>query len=253
MDMYAIETRAAPRRQAVHGVTIGIMVLDTGFQRLPGDIGYAPTWRFPVQYAVVRGATPDRIVKPNADGMLDLFLRAADDLVALGVEGIATSCGFLAILHPALVAHCPVPIATSSLLQIPLVQSILPAGKRVGVLTADKAALSAEHFRAVGCPTDLPVVGMPPDGVFRHNLRTGQPVVEYAAQEREVLAMAEQLLRAHPDVGAIVSECTNLPPYSARIEAMFGVPVYDVITLVEWFHAGLRPRRYTADTGHSPS
>ena len=51
------------RRQPVHGVSIGIMMLDTGFQRLPGDIGYAPTWRFPVQFAVVRGATPDRIVQ----------------------------------------------------------------------------------------------------------------------------------------------------------------------------------------------
>jgi hypothetical protein len=233
-----------PRRQPVHGVTIGIMVLDTGFQRLPGDIAYAPTWRFPVQYAVVRGATGDRVLSPNAGGTLDLFLKAADDLVALGVDGIATSCGFLAILHPALVAHCPVPVATSSLLQIPLVRSILPRGQRVGVLTADKDALTAAHFRAVGCPTDLPVVGMPPDGIFRANLRTGQPVVDYAAQEREVLGMAEELLGQNPDVGAIVCECTNLPPYSARIEEQFGVPVFDVITMLEWFHAGLRPRRY---------
>jgi hypothetical protein len=237
--------RRLHRRQPVHGVKMGIMMLDTGFQRLPGDIGYAPTWRFPVQFAVVRGATPDRIVKPNADGMLDLFLRAADDLVALGVDGITTSCGFLAILHPQLVAHCAVPVATSSLLQIPLVQSILPKGKSVGVLTADKDALSPDHFRAVGCPTDLPVVGMPPDGIFRHNNRTGQPVVDRAAQEREVLGMAEQLLRENPDVGAIVSECTNLPPYSAQIERTFGVPVYDIIGFVEWFHAGLKPRRYT--------
>jgi hypothetical protein len=84
------------QRQPVHGVTIGIMILDTGFQRLPGDIGYAPTFRFPVQYAVVRGATPDRIVKPKADGMLEMFKAAADDLIALGVDGITTSCGFLA-------------------------------------------------------------------------------------------------------------------------------------------------------------
>ncbi len=86
---------------------------------------------------------------------------------------------------------------------------------------------------------------MPADGMFRYNNRTGQPVVDYAAQEREVLGMAETLLARHPDVGAIVSECTNLPPYSAAIEAAFGVPVYDIITLVEWFHAGLRPRRYS--------
>lgn len=238
-------SRRPPRRVPVHGVSIGIMVLDTGFQRLPGDIGYAPTWNFPVHYAVVRGATPDRVVKPNADGMLDLFIRAADELVALGVDGITTSCGFLAILHPHLVAHCPIPVATSSLLQIPLVQSILPKGRRVGVLTADAEALSIEHFRAVGVEPGIPVVGMPRHGVFRHNLRTGQPVVDYAAQEREVLAMAERLLSRHPEVGAIVSECTNLPPYSAAIEATFGVPVYDIVTLVKWFRAGLRPRRFS--------
>jgi Asp/Glu/hydantoin racemase len=232
------------QRQPVHGVSIGIMILDTGFQRLPGDIGYAPTFRFPVQYAVVRGATPDRIVKPKADGMLELFKRAADDLIALGVDGITTSCGFLACLHQELTAHCSVPIATSSLLQIPLVQSLLPRGKRIGVLTADKEALTEDHFRSVGVAPGLPVVGMPPNGVFRYNNRTGQPVVDREAQEAEVLGMAEELLTQHADIGAIVCECTNLPPYSAAIERRFGVPVYDIITLVEWFHAGLKPRRY---------
>jgi Asp/Glu/hydantoin racemase len=234
------------QRQPVHGVSIGVMMLDTGFQRLPGDIGYAPTFRFPVQYAVVRGATPARIVKPKADGMLEMFKAAADDLIALGVDGITTSCGFLACLHQELAAHCSVPIATSSLLQIPLVQSMLPKGKRVGVLTANKAALTADHFRAVGVATDLPVVGMPPNGVFRFNNSTGQPRVDRDAQEAEVLGMAEELLTGNDNIGAIVCECTNLPPYSHAIERRFGVPVYDIITLVEWFHAGLKPRHYTA-------
>jgi Asp/Glu/hydantoin racemase len=198
-----------------------------------------------VQYAVVRGATPQRIVQPKADGMLEMFKTAADDLIALGVDGITTSCGFLACLHQELAAHCSVPIATSSLLQIPLVQSMLPRGKRVGVLTANKAALTDDHFRSVGVATDLPVVGMPPNGVFRFNNSTGQPVVDRDAQEAEVLGMAEELLTQNDNIGAIVCECTNLPPYSAAIERRFGVPVFDIITLVEWFHAGLKPRRYT--------
>src|SRR6185437_14737876 len=143
--------------------------------------------------AVVRGATPQRITRPRADGMLDLFLRAADELVSLGVDGITTSCGFLAVLHPDLVAHCPVPVASSSLLQIPLVQSLLPRGKRVGVITADRDALTAEHFRGVGAPTDLPVAGLPPDGVFKRNLHLAAPVVDRAAQEAEVLEMTRRL------------------------------------------------------------
>jgi len=220
------------------------MVLDTRFQRLPGDIGHAATWPFPVQYAVVRGATSQRVLSDGAGGTLDLFKKAADELVALGVDGITTSCGFLAILHPHLVRHCPVPVATSALLQIPLVQAVLPAGKRVGVLTADEAALTPAHFAAVGAPVDLPVAGLPPNGVFRSDLRSGSALVDPAVQEAELVGVAKRLMEQHPDIGALVLECTNLPPYAAAIQAACGVPVYDIVTLITWFQAGLRPRRY---------
>lgn len=232
------------RSRAVHGVTIGILILDTGFQRLPGDIGYGGTWRFPVQYAVVRGAPQDGVFAASDERTLTLFLRAVDELVALGVDGITTSCGFLAVWHRRFVAHSPVPVATSSLLQIPLVQSLLPANKRVGVLTWSKEHLTPEHFIAVGAPTDLPVGDLPLDAAFNRNMALGNPAVDRAVQECEVLVAVDRLLSAHPEIGAIVSECTNLPPYSATIERTFDVPVYDIVTLVEWFQSGLRPRRY---------
>lgn len=233
------------KRSPVHGITLGIMVLDTQFQRLLGDIGNATTWPFPVHYAVVRGATGDRVLSPGAGGTLDLFLQAIDELVALGVDGITTSCGFLAILHPQLVRHSPVPVATSALLQIPLVQAVLPFGKRVGVLTADASALTPAHFAAVGAPTDLPVAGLPPNGAFRADLLGGNPAVDPSVQEAELIGMARGLIEANPDIGAIVLECTNMPPHAAAIEAACGVPVYDIVSLVTWFHAGLKPRRHS--------
>ncbi len=233
-----------PRRKTVHGVSIGILMLDTGFERLPGDIGYAPTWPFPVHYRIVKGATGVRLLSQGGGGLLDHFVEAANDLVEMGVDGIATSCGFLALFHKELTARCPVPVATSSLLQIPFVQSMLPAGKRIGVLTADSDALTADHFRAVGCPTDLPVVGVPPTGVFRKDFRSPSLKVDPKAQEEEVLGMAARLLGENRDIGAIVLECTNLAPYSASIAETFQIPVFDVVTLVNWLHAGLRPTRY---------
>ena len=232
------------RRKTVHGVTIGILMLDTGFERVAGDIGFAPTWSFPVHYRVVTGATGVRVVSDGGGDTLDLFLQAADDLVALGVDGIATSCGFLALFHQQLRAHCPVPVASSSLLQIPFVQSMLPLGRRVGVLTAEKAALTAAHFTAVGCPTDLPVVGMPPDGVFKTGLRNPPPKADVPGQRREAVQMAHDLTELCPDIGAIVCECTNLAPHSAAIAAAVGLPVYDVVTLVNWLHAGIQPSRF---------
>jgi hypothetical protein len=228
-------------------VAIGILLLDTGFERVPGDIGHAGTWPFPVHYAVVRGATGQRVSQPGAGGTLELFVHEAEKLAALGVAGIATSCGFLAALQPELAARCPIPIATSSLLQIPMVSQLLPPGKRVGVLTPLASALTPAHFHAVGVKEIPPIAGLPADSMFVRDLMENRVSIDKAAHRREILDMVEGLLRSHPDVGAIVSECANFPVHSAAIEQAFGLPVFDTYSLVTWLHAGLRPRRFPTD------
>ena len=232
-----------PRGRPVLGAKLGIIILDTRFQRFPGDIGNAGSFAFPVQYAVVRGVSLGADLKPD-EATLKKFFQAVDDLVLLGVDGISTSCGFLAIMQPDLTNYSPVPVAASSLLQIPLIERVLPKGKRVGVLTAKKASLTAAHFHGVGAPADLPIAGMSDDTVFRQNLVSGNPRIDRDVQEREVLEVATGLLNEHPDIGALVLECTTLSPYSDVIEKNLNVPVYDVITLLNWFQAGLQPRRY---------
>src|ERR1700759_5156446 len=119
--------------KALYGVPLGILMLDARFPRIPGDMGNATTWPFPVLYRVVRGATPERVVLDAARGLLDPFLAAAAELVGLGAEAITTNCGFLSLFQRELAAHVGVPVATSSLLQVPLVQATLPPGKRVGI------------------------------------------------------------------------------------------------------------------------
>lgn len=84
-------------------------------------------------------------------------------------------------------------------------------------------------------------VGMPVGGVFKTDFRKPSVVVDRARQEEEVMGMAAELIRDHAGIGAIVCECTNLAPYSAKIASTFGLPVFDVVTLVNWFHSGLRP------------
>jgi hypothetical protein len=39
-----------------------------------------------------------------------------------------------------------------------------------------------------------------------------------------------------------VLECTNLVPHARAIGAATRLPVYDIWTLVSWFHAGLQPK-----------
>lgn len=244
MDATRLPSGTTKRGRPVHGASLGIIMLDTRFERFPGDIGNARSFSFPVQYAVVSGISLGADLRPD-EATLGKFFAAIDQLVALGVDGISTSCGFLAILQPHLAAHSPVPVASSSLMQVPMLQCMLPAGKKVGVLTAKKPSLTAAHFEGVGASFDFPIGGMPLDGEFRRNLQTGNPSIDPATHEREVLQAADELLREHSNIGALVLECTNLSPFSSAIERTFGLPVYDIITLLNWFHGGLRPGTYS--------
>ena len=92
--------------KSIYGARIGILMLEAQFPRIPGDMGNAETWPFPVLYKIVRGATPDRVVRKNAEGMLDRFIAAAEELVSDGADAITTNCGFLSIFQKELSATC---------------------------------------------------------------------------------------------------------------------------------------------------
>src|ERR1700761_5004580 len=145
--------------KALYGAPLGILMLEARFPRIPGDMGNAATWPFPVLYRVVRGATPERVVLNAAAGLLPDFLAAAADLVDLGAEAITTNCGFLALFQRELAAHVRVPVATSALIQVPWVRATLPPGKRVGVITVSAKSLTPTHLAAAGVAPDTPCVG----------------------------------------------------------------------------------------------
>ena len=235
------------RQRTYYGVTVGILMVDSSFRRFVGDIGNARTWPFPVQYRVVRGATPAEMVDLHNADVLDRFKAAADELVADGVDGITTTCGFLALFQKDMAEHCPVPIATSALLQVPMVERLIPAARRVGILTYSAEAMTPEHLESVGVATDTPVIGMPRGSEFYRWIMEGDDTVPFDVLRDEVVATAERLVRDHPDTGAIVNECTNLTPFSADIARTTGLPVFDMVTMMHWFHMGLRPRGYAQD------
>ena len=109
--------------------------------------------------------------------MLDAFKAAADELIAAGVDGITTTCGFLALYQKELAAHCSVPVATSALLQVPMVERILPRGKRPAILTFSAEGLTGKHLEAVGVDPKTPVYGMPPASEFQRSIRQGDTSV----------------------------------------------------------------------------
>ena len=77
------------------GFTVGILMLDTQFPRIPGDMGNASTFPFPVRYQRVEGASPDLVVRRGAAGLLPAFVDGAQRLEHEGAGAITTNCGFL--------------------------------------------------------------------------------------------------------------------------------------------------------------
>ncbi|MBL0932676.1 MAG: aspartate/glutamate racemase family protein [Alphaproteobacteria bacterium] len=237
--------RIARGGKAVYGAPLGILMLEAKFPRIPGDMGNATTWPFPVLYRVVTGASPEKVVLKGAEGLLPDFIAAAQDLVRLGAEAITTNCGFLSLFQKELSAAVNVPVATSALMQVPWVQATLPPGKRVGIVTVSKATLTPRHLEAANVPLDTPIAGTEHGKeFFRVLIKAEKTDMDIDGAERDVVEAGVELVRTHPEIGALVLECTNMPPYAAALQAATGLPVYDIYTMIAWFHSGLRPRRF---------
>src|SRR5205809_3354025 len=132
------------------GFSVGVLLLDTRFPRIPGDIGNPATFDFPVRYHRVAGASAEQVVRGARDELLPLFVEGARVLEREGARAISTSCGFLARFQDRLAAAVTVPVFTSSLMLVPLVHRMLPPDRAVGVMTVDASALGARHMAGAG-------------------------------------------------------------------------------------------------------
>jgi hypothetical protein len=222
---------------------LGILMLHTNFYRFPGDIGNPDTWSFPVRFSIVPGAVPSRVIHSVDPDLLERFIAKAEVLIQTGALGIATSCGFLSACQKEFTERISVPVFSSSLLLLPLIQATLPAGKKVGVLTFSEDALDARHFSGAGIEHRVPVQGLPVDGQFQRAVLYNEVANDsFAARQEEVLWAAGQLLQRHADIGAILCECTNFGPHTKSIQAYFSLPVYDIVDALTWFWSGLKAR-----------
>lgn len=233
-------------RGASGGAFLGILMLQTRFPRLPGDIGHAGSFPVPTRQLVVAGATPGSVVRDAADlrgsGLVERFVAAARQLEARGAAAITTSCGFLVLFQRELQAAVHVPVVTSSLAMLP---PLLAAGRQAGVLTISAGRLGPAYLAAAGVPRErlaaIPVEGIAADSHFATAILGDRPHFDHDQAAADVVAAALRLQQRAPDLDTLVLECTNLPPYAARIEQATGWRTVSLLrceTLLAPFGAG---------------
>ncbi len=222
--------------------TIGILTWEydfPSFRNIVGDYQNPETFDFPVRLLRVPGANLETIVKSPTQETLEKMIQAARQLEEEGVKAIGTSCGFNARIQRELADAVSVPVFASSLLLVPLVHRMLKEGQAVGILTADAPNLTEKHFRAVGIDSSVPIHVKGLEETYSFINIDSNPGVDVVSPEqltKDVVEGAKVLVQEHPDVGAIVLECTALPPFAQAIRQAVGLPVFDVVNLANMMY-----------------
>jgi aspartate/glutamate racemase len=228
-----------------YGQVAGILMLDSAIPRLPGDPGHAATFNFPVRYGVIRDFPFEDLIDFRRDN-LDHVIKAAAGLQAEGVNFVAADCGLFSAFQKDIADALSIPFIGSALNLLPLIACFLPAYQKIGLITGDTRLLKSPHLEAVGADPDRLVVrGMENCEEFEKVVIHRRPKLDPEAMRAGVLAAAEELFQSEETIGAVVLECTNLITFRSDIQNQFNVPVYDLVSLIEFFADGYQTRNFT--------
>lgn len=221
--------------QAGQGVTLDQL------ETLPGNVMHPATFAFPVVFREVPGACYGTLIEHFDPALVPRSIQVARELAAAGVKFISASCGFNIILQQELADGVDLPVATSSLLQVPVVLRMLGRGAAVGIVTADSRHLTEAHLRQAGITAGMAVyvTGIEDTGEFRKVRQDPAAVLDEARFREEVLGAVRALVQRHPEIRAIVLECTDLPPCSEALRRELGLPVFDYVTLMHWVDSAI--------------
>lgn len=204
-------------------------------EQMPGNSTNPASYPFPVKLVEVKGANVETVITHPSQELLTDMIALATDLAAYGgIRAITTSCGFNAVFQAALSSAVPVPVFTSALLQVPFVQQIIGRDRTVAVITANSSALSEDHLRACGITEDMNVkiFGLETAAEWKKIFDQPDQPFDIDAVGKEIEGLATAAVRSNPDIGAIVLECTDLPPYAARIRRAVRLPVFDFSSMM---------------------
>lgn len=238
----------------LYGFAVGILMIEGYFPRPPGAIGNATTFPFPVLHRVVKGATGGQTVRrlpeldpndPEYRAAIAPWIEGAQALEREGVRAITTSCGFSALFQRELTEAVDIPVFATSLLLVPLIARMLKPGRLVGVVTADARMLGERHLHGAGIDAKtVAIAGFEECSLFEDMAYQDRHDIDLASLEAEVVCVARRLTERNPRIGAILLECSLLPPYAAAVQEATRLPIFDFTHLVAMMHGALVRRPF---------
>ncbi|MFR1114551.1 MAG: aspartate/glutamate racemase family protein, partial [Blautia sp.] len=222
--------------QLMNGFPIGILQLYAHLPFFPGNVSNAYTYDFPVKFLEVKGTGIDNILAGDMS-LLDSIIEAARQLELDGCRAVCANCGFFGHYQRLVADALDIPVYLSSMVQVPWALVGMKSGQKLGIMTANSNTLTPSLFEACGISEQMRqrcvVYGAQDEKEFP-NILTGNGGLDYDLVGDELSGIARRMIQEHPDVGAVLLECTDMPPYAHRLQAELHMPVYDAITLIRY-------------------
>lgn len=237
---------ATDKGQVMGGHAVGILLLEVGYPIIPGNVANASTFNFPVRYKVVKDATIERLLYKADPTLAEPIIAAARELQQDGVKAIVGSCGYFGMFQKETAAALDVPVFMSSLLQVPMICRSLKPNQKLGILCAESTCLSPKVLESCGVTPDLPYVfaGLEAGDEFRTGIIQGKGTLDNDKVTEEVAGAAKRLVEEHPEIGAILLECTDMPPYAKAVQDAVNLPVWDFNSMINWIYYAAVRREY---------
>ncbi|MFO7803481.1 MAG: aspartate/glutamate racemase family protein [Desulfovermiculus sp.] len=235
----------ARKGQTSYGELIGILLLDTNTPFIQGDVGNATSYQYPVRFQCIDGLTPNRIFAHDQQ-FVQSMIRGAQELEREGVKAITGDCGFMAIYQQKVQEAVHIPVFLTSLLQLPFITSIISPLAKVGIVTANSQSLNRDVFSALGITNFQRVIiaGLEQAEEFKKAAIEDIGLLNSDAIRSEVVQTTRELQAQNPDLGALLLECSMLPPYAAAVQESTGLPVFDYLTLIDFVASSFRKNSF---------
>ncbi len=235
-----------PRLPATAGFRVGILTLDTCHTLVHGNVQHAGSFSFAVQYGVVRDVAPSALMEGDV-GALPAILDAARALETAGVRAVVGACGSFANFQREVAEALSVPVVMSILVEVPFVLRALPRNRRLGIIFARVSSLTTRVCEQCGIQELDRIVALGADDLpaFRPILEQ-RGVLESKALEQELVELAVRTVQSDSSIGAWLLQCSDLPPYSAAVQCATGLPVFDMVSLIEHLGSALGPKDFSS-------
>ncbi|MFD1606984.1 aspartate/glutamate racemase family protein [Oceanobacillus luteolus] len=231
--------------QYISGYSVGILYIDNcWYPVIPGNVANLSTYNFPVRLKRVQNTETMKILNGDSE-MLEHVIKAARELEEEGARAISSACGFFGNYQKEVAEAVNIPVYLSSVIQIPWILTGLKSNEKVGILTAYDKGMTSNLFDSCGindssrCVT-YDMSAYPEFSVIIENKGT----FDNEVVKKEAIDAATKLVDTNPEIGAILLECSDLPPYASDIQRAVGLPVFDFITLINWVHFSTSQKPY---------